>query len=118
MQPLAKSGRILPLIRVTIFDNSEGEHCSSCEVGSSSREAIEFAIEHLKKRYGDEVQIEYLDLAEPQARRHHPEVVEQIVGQHIPLPLVAINGVPRLSGIFEYRMIVDAIETQREVISR
>ena len=69
-------------------------------------------------RYGDEVQVEYLDLAEPQARRHHPEVIEHILGQGLPLPLVAINGVPKLSGIFEYRMIVDAIETQREITIR
>ena len=115
MPPLSKSEKALPPTQITIFDNSRGEYCSRCEVGLSSKEAIEFAVEHLKMRYGDEVQIEYLDIAEPPASHHHPEVIDQIVRQNLPLPLVAINGVPKLAGTFEYRMIVDAIETQREV---
>jgi len=45
-------------ISVTIFDDSSSEHCLGCA------EPFELVIEHLKERYGDEVAVEHLDLAD------------------------------------------------------
>jgi len=96
-------------ISVTIFDDSSSEHCLGCA------EPFELVIEHLKERYGDEVAVEHLDLAEPAARLQHQEVVNRVKETGLMLPLVAINGVLRLCGGVEYRTIVEAIETEKEV---
>ena len=96
-------------ISVTIFDDSSSEHCLVCG------ERFELVIEHLKERYGDEVVVEHLDLAEPAIRLQHQEVVNRVKESGLMLPLVAINGVLRLCGGVEYRTIVEAIETQKEV---
>jgi disulfide oxidoreductase YuzD len=98
-----------PPISVTIFDDSSSEHCLGCG------EHFELVIQHLKEKYGDEVVVEHLDLAQPATRFQHQEVVNRVKGSGLMLPLVAINGVLRLCGGVEYRTIVEAIETQKEV---
>lgn len=103
-------------VHVAIFDDSRGEHCSApCGIPESGEEAIQFVAERLHDVYGNAVQVESFDLAQPLTHRQNAEVVERIRAQNLPLPLVAINGVPRLSGSIEYRAIVDAIEAQREI---
>ncbi len=96
-------------ISVTIFDDSSSEHCLGCG------ERFELVIEHLKEKYGDEVAVEHLDLAEPAIRLQHQEVVNRVKESGLMLPLVAIDGVLRLCGGVEYRTIVEAIETHKEV---
>jgi disulfide oxidoreductase YuzD len=109
--PRGKSVTSIP-IRVTIFDHSEEEHCSGlCRVAWSVEE-VAFVTEHLKRKYGNEIEVEYIDLAEsPQ----NSDVMEKIRTKNIPLPVVAINGVLKLSGSVEIRAIKEAIEAQIEV---
>lgn len=82
----------------------------------SPAEIAEFMTEHLKRRYGDAVEVQFVDLAEelptePKDR----ELREKIISQGMPLPLVAINGIPKMVGILSYRMITEAIDTLTEV---
>ena len=103
-------------VRVTIFDDSREERCSaSCGIPESGEEAIQFVTDRLHDMYGNAVQVESFDLAQPLTHRQNAEIVERIRAQNLPLPLVAIDGVPRLSGSIEYRAIADAIEAQREI---
>lgn len=97
-------------IRVTIFDDSSGEHCPS-----GCGDSIDFVTEYLKEKYGEAVEVEYLNLAQPAVRRRNPEIIARIEEQGLLLPLVAINGRLKLSGNMEYRAIVEAIETLKEV---
>ena len=96
-------------LRITIFDDSGGEHCSQCG------ESLELVLEHIRGRYGVGVEVEYLDLAQPEASLQHQGLVHRIRKGELMLPLVAIDGVLRLSGRVEYRTIVEAIETLKEV---
>jgi hypothetical protein len=41
--------------------------------------------------------------------------MERIRAHNLPLPLVAINGVFKLSGSIEFRAVKEAIEAQMEV---
>ena len=102
-------------IRVTIYDDSTSEHCSHCGIEWSSKEAIQFVTERLREKYGDSVILEYLDLAEPSTHRQNQEVIHKINQQGLALPVVALNGVLKLCGNVEYRMIVEAIETLKEI---
>ena len=96
-------------ISVTIFDDSRSEHCLGCG------ECFELVIEHLRERYGGEVVVEHLDLAEPEIRLQHQDVVNRVEESGLLLPVVAIDGVLRLSGGVQYRTIVEAIEAHKEV---
>ena len=96
-------------ISLTIFDDSNGEYCSSCG------ESVELVIEHLREKYGDEVTIEHLDFAEPAICLRYQEIANRVKEGELMLPLVAIDGVLRLSGALGYRTVVEAIETQKEV---
>lgn len=100
------------LIRVTIFDHSGEEHCPGQCGRNRLRDEIAFVAEHLKRRFGDRVAVEYVDLAQsPQ----HEAVMEKIKAHNLPLPVVAINGVFKLSGSVEFRAIKEAIEAETEV---
>jgi disulfide oxidoreductase YuzD len=99
-------------IRITIFDHSGEEHCPGQCGLDRLQDEIAFVTEHLKRRYGDQVAVEYIDLAKsPQ----HEAIMERIRAHNLPLPLVAINGVFKLSGSIEFRAVKEAIEAQMEV---
>jgi len=98
-------------IRVTIFDNVAEAQCTGCYRIDRSLEEIAVVIQHLKRRYGDEVEVEYIDIAESD----NDDIMENIRAQELPLPVVAINGVFRLAGGAGYRDIVELIEIQKEV---
>jgi len=98
-------------IQVTIFDNTGETQCSGCYRIGRSLEEIAVVTQHLKRRYGDEVEVEYIDLVESESG----DVMEQIRAQNLPLPVVAINGVLRLAGSVEYREIMEVIDTLKEV---
>jgi len=97
-------------IRVTIFDNTGETQCSGCYRINRSLEGIAVVIQQLKGRYGDQVEVDYIDLAEEDS-----DVMEKIRAQNLPLPVVAINGVFRLAGGAGYREIAEIIETLKEV---
>lgn len=99
-------------IRVTIFDDAGEAQCAGCYQVGRSLEEVTFVIAHLKRKYGEGVAVEYVDLAED---LENSDVVARIRAQNLPLPVVAIDGVTRLAGNVEYRAIVEAIEAQREV---
>ena len=99
-------------IRVTIFDHSREEHCSGQCGLDRLQDEIAFVTEHLKRSFGDQVAVEYIDLAEPP---QHEAVMEKIRAHNLPLPVVAINGIFKLSGSIEFRAVKEAIEAQMEV---
>ena len=101
-------------IRVTVLDDSRGEHCpAQCGAELFSADSLQFITERLKHRYGERIVLEYLDLAESPASNR--DLISRIKEHNLSLPLVAVNGVPRCSGGIDYRTIVEAIETLEEV---
>jgi disulfide oxidoreductase YuzD len=111
---------MLPLIKhtiqVTIVDDSKGEKCDAhCGVDWSSAEAITLANQRIKDRFGDKIQLEYLDLSKPIANRHVLELTQGIKNKDLSLPLLLINGKPRISGQFDIRLLLDAISADLEL---
>jgi len=121
MPPLArpvqcKQMEIKHTIQVTIVDDSQGVKCDAlCGVDWSSTEAISLATERIKDRFGDRVQLEYLDLSKPIANHHALELSQQVRDKDLSLPLLVIDGQPRISGQFDIRQLVDAIEVEVEI---
>ncbi|MFH1775536.1 MAG: hypothetical protein ABH839_02600 [Chloroflexota bacterium] len=68
----------------------------------------------VKERFGDRVQLEYLDLSRTVSG--DALGVSQLVGAEDPrLPLLVIGGKPRVWGQFDIRMLLDAIEAELEM---
>jgi hypothetical protein len=59
----------------------------------------------LQLRHGAAVQVEYYDLAEPEAQAQFSELFTVAQDRNLPYPLVAVDGVLRLAGSAEpYRI--------------
>jgi len=77
-----------PLIRhaiqITIVDDSKGEKCNAhCGVDWSSAEAIALASQRIKDRFGDKIQLEYLDLSKPMTNHHSLELNQRIRNKNL-----------------------------------
>ena len=111
---------MLPLIKhtiqITIVDDSSQEKCEAdCGVDWSSREAIALASQRIKDRFGDKIGLAYLDLAKATASHDTQQWNEVIKDKNLSLPLLLLNGQLRLSGQFDFRQLLDAIEAEMEI---
>jgi disulfide oxidoreductase YuzD len=114
MPPLIKH-----IIQITIVDDSKGEKCDAhCGVDWSSVDAIALANQRIKDRFGNRIQLEYLELSKPVANRRAPELKQRFKTENLPLPLLLINGEPRISGQFDIRQLLDAIDAEMEIESQ
>ena len=105
-------------IQVTIVDDSMGEKCEAhCGMDWSSVEAISLATERIKERFGDRIQLGYLDLSNPVTNHYAIELRQGIRSKNLSLPLLVIDGQPRISGQFDIRQLLDAIEAEVEIKS-
>jgi len=111
MPPLVKDS-----IKITIVDDSRRQECDAgCGVDWSSPETIALASQRIKDRFGDKIQLVYLDLAKAKANRDTLEWNQEIKDKDLSLPLLLLNGKLRLSGQFDIRQLLDAIEAEMEI---
>jgi len=103
-------------IQITIVDDSKSEKCNAhCGVDWSSPQVIALASQRIRDRFGDKIELDYLDLSKSITNHPTPEL-NQIAGRkNLPLPLLVINGQPRISGQFDIRLLLDAIEAELEI---
>jgi len=114
MLPLVKQ-----TIQITIVDDSKGEKCEAhCGIDWSSPEAISLASQRIEDRFGDKIRLEYLDLSEPGANHRLLKLNQEVRNKNLSLPLLLINGEPRISGQFDIRLLLDAIEAEMEIKSK
>ncbi len=105
-------------IQITIVDDSKGEKCEAhCGVDWSSAEAITLANQRIKDRFGDKIQLAYHDLSKPETGHHALEIDQRIRNKNLSLPLLVINGHPRIAGQFDIHLLLDAIDAEIEIKS-
>jgi len=103
-------------IQVTIIDDDKAEKCEGhCGLDFSSPQAVEELSGLLNKLYGEAVELEYLNLAEPSASRLYPEIVGRIRTENLALPLLLINGNLRISGYFDIYLLQNVIQAELEM---
>ncbi len=107
-------------IQIIIVDDIKGEkshaECNAmCGIEWSSTEAIALASRQIQDRFGEEIKLEYLDLSQPAANPHTLELRQEIKNKDLSLPLLLINGQPRISGPFDIRQLLDSIEAEMEI---
>jgi len=105
-----------PLIRVTIIDDAKADKCEGhCGLDFSTPQAVEEITELLNKLYGDQVQLEFLDLTETSTSHSYPEIVERTRTENLTLPLLLINGSLRISGYFDIHLLQNVIQAEQEM---
>lgn len=107
---------IKPVIQITIVDDSKVEKCHAhCGLDWSSPEVIALTSQRIKDRFGGKIKLDYLDLSKPVTKHHASELKQQVRNKKLPLPLLVINGEPRISGQFDIRRLLDAIDAEIEI---
>ncbi len=111
MPPLTKH-----TIRIIIIDDQRRRDCdANCGTDWSSPEAAALASQRIEDRFGAKVRLSYLDLSQPTAEPHALELSREIENKNLQLPLLLINGQLRISGQFDIRQLLDAIEAEMEI---
>jgi disulfide oxidoreductase YuzD len=65
---------------------------------------------YLKMRYGDVVEVSYVDLSDPTNQERFAELVGVVDERDLGYPLVAVNGEIRLVGSAHYYHILPLVE--------
>ncbi len=100
-------------IQIIIASDQSREPCpAQCGIDWSAPEALARARQHLKAKFGGRVSLAYLDLATAGAS----PVTGELQPQARNLPLLLINGQPRISGPFDLRMLADTVEAEMEMV--
>ena len=103
-------------IQVTIIDDGKSEKCDAhCGLDWSLAENVTLASQRIRDRFGDKIQLERLDLSKPPANRHALDLIQPIKNKRPSFPLLVINGETRISGQFDIRLLLDAIEAELEL---
>ena len=101
---------------IIVFDPDKVNECGiDCGEGWSSAEAIDLARQRVKARFGEEIRLECLDLSKSGTAGLSLELQQKIGDEILSLPLLIINGEPRISGQFDIRLLLDAIEAEIEI---
>ena len=103
-------------MKITIVDDIQQQECDAgCGLDWSSPETIALAKQRIKDRFGDKIELAYLDLSKAKANRDTLERQQAIKAKNLSLPLLLLNGHPRLSGQFDIRQLLDTIEAEMEI---
>jgi disulfide oxidoreductase YuzD len=103
-------------IKVTVIDDSRAEKCEGrCGLDFSSQETFESTAALLGKLFARQVQLEYLDLAEPSVSRLYADIVEAVRRGNLSLPLLLLDGKVRISGYFDISALQRVIQTEIEI---
>lgn len=105
------------VLRVFIFEDREaGKPCAEdCGVDWLKAENQQLAQRLVKQRFGEQVQLHFVNLHHPGERERYPQVLRRVAEENMFLPLLEINGEVKINGYFDMRMLTDMIEVAREV---
>lgn len=103
-----------PDIEATIIADSRIKPCDAeCGIDWSAASSVTLAKLRIKERFGDRVRLDYLDLPKATDSRRIQELKPAI--QDLPLPVLLINGHPRIYGEFDIRRLLDVIQAEMEI---
>ncbi len=103
-------------IQITIINDSRRVECEAeCGIDWSSPEALTLATRRIKDRFGDKIQLAYLDLSRGVDNDVTLKWSEVIKSKNLLLPLLLVNGQLRISGRFDIRQLLDTVEVEIEL---
>ena len=103
-------------IQIIIINGTTQQECDAhCGEDWSSPETITLAGQRIKDRFGENIQLECIGLSKTIADRQASEWSQAIRDENLSLPLLLINGQPRISGQFDIRQLLDAIDAEIDI---
>ena len=104
-------------VQVTIInDPLYRQDCDvSCGADWSSMTVLEMARRQLKEKFGDDINLTYMDIAADSADEGIIHWIHTIKQKKLGVPLLIINGQIRIAGNFDIRQMMDVIEVEREM---
>jgi hypothetical protein len=101
-------------LKITIVDGNPAQVCPGNCVGDwSLPDALETARQRIHQRFGDRVELEYVDLPQAEDSENIRQIREAV--KDMTLPVLLAGGRPRIAGIFDMRQLFDVIEAGLEV---
>ena len=104
-----------PIILVTVVDDAASPKCEArCGLDLSSPETFKSTADVLRKLFRSRVKIEHISLAAIEAGSLS-EIAERVKSGDLVLPLLLINGKPRISGYFDLHSLQEVIQAEIEM---
>ena len=109
-----------PTIQITILDDRHTEECTSgCTMDWSLPVSLTLARQQVRERFGNKVRLEYINMSmDTSMTMSYSDVAgwkAEIRNKNLLLPLLLVNGQLRISGPFDFRQLMDAIEFELEI---
>lgn len=105
-----------PLQVTIINDPLKKTDCDgACGVDWSSLQTLEMARKQIQERFGNDVRLTYLDIAQGTMMENMQVWIDYIKQRNHQVPLLVIDGQLRIAGNFDVRQMIDAIEVQTEM---
>jgi hypothetical protein len=104
-----------PRILVTVIDDAASPKCEArCGLDFSSPETFKSTASVLRELFGSRVKLEYAGL---DGIRTGPlaEIGERLKSGDLVLPLLLVNGKPRISGYFDLHSLQEVIQAEIEM---
>ncbi len=106
-------------IHITILNDPRKQECdAACGEDWSLPETIALANQRIKDRFGEKIQLEYLDLHGATDNKQTSEWDRLIKNKNLSLPLLLVNGELRISGQFDIRQLLDVVDAEIEIGAR
>jgi hypothetical protein len=103
-------------VRVTIVVDSTSEACThNCGTDWSSAEVLATVRQQVLASFGENVEVQYIDLAKVGKSNLGHKVRLLVAG--LSLPVLLVNDRLRIAGEFDSRQLMHVIETELEVVS-
>jgi hypothetical protein len=107
-----------PNILVTVVDEAASPKCEArCGLDLSSPETLKSTADVIRKLFGSRVKIKHVSLAAIEAGSL-PGIAERVKSGDLVLPLLLINGKPRISGYFDLHSLQEVIQAEIEMAAR
>ena len=104
-----------PRTLVTVVDDAASPKCEArCGLDFSSPETFKSTAEVLRKLFGSRVKLEYATLDAIRSGLL-AEVADRVKSGDLVLPLLLINGKPRVSGYFDLHLLQEVIQAEIEM---
>ena len=101
------------IVATVVYDSSSKRCVAGCGLDWTTDVTPDAIKRQLAARFGDTVRLELLDMTSGD-RRTGP-IRERIKKDDLVLPLLLVNGEVRITGEFDARQLMDAIEVETEL---
>ena len=104
-------------VQVVILNDSRAPECEvGCGTDWSDPEVLNLAVGRVAERFGNDVRIEYADLARVDIDSELAGWKTKASRLNLSFPLLLLNGQVKIAGVFDIRRLLDVIEVEVEEV--